>query len=356
MCTTAANKLADRADPLFGHNHLTPIRWILAGLVALGHIWGTATGHEPFRIHQWTGSYMAVNGFFVLSGLLIMKSLATRNNLKDYATSRILRIYPAFIVIMLAFAFIFAPFFSKPGGMSNAFTAQTWVYVFKVLAMGDTVGAPGGVFKGNIEEIFNGSLWTIRFELAAYILAAVTFAIGLSKQFGTTFLMWIGMTLSYIALPLFMDTSTLPSSILPFMRLSSCFLLGMVLWHWPAARRPPWWAIGLMMIVFLLIGDGIAGELLATLSLTGLILRLGLSKRIYKPLLKLPDYSYGIYIWHYPILQSVIFLNPDIGPFAVMVMATPLIILISGLSWHVIEKPALGLKKRLIFASKKAAI
>jgi len=60
---------------------------------------------------------MAVNGFFVLSGLLIMKSLATRNNLKSYAVSRLLRIYPALIAIMIAFVFIFSTLFSKPGGL-----------------------------------------------------------------------------------------------------------------------------------------------------------------------------------------------------------------------------------------------
>jgi len=34
-------------DPLFGANHFTPIRWVLAGLVALGHFWLTTTGYEP---------------------------------------------------------------------------------------------------------------------------------------------------------------------------------------------------------------------------------------------------------------------------------------------------------------------
>lgn len=101
-------------DPLFGHNHFTPIRWVLAGLVALGHFWLTTTGYEPFRIHQWTGGYMAVNGFFVLSGLLIMKSLATRNDLKSYAASRLLRIYPALIAIMVAFVLVFSTFFQNP--------------------------------------------------------------------------------------------------------------------------------------------------------------------------------------------------------------------------------------------------
>ena len=338
-------------DPLFGSNHFTPIRWVLAGLVALGHFWLTTTGYEPFRLHQWTGGYMAVNGFFVLSGLLIMKSLATRNNLKSYAVSRLLRIYPALIAIMVAFVLIFSTVFSKPGGLANLTSLETWSYALRVLLMGDPQWAPGGIFAGNLEEDFNGPLWTIRYELAAYVLAAFAFFVGLAKRLWTTVLMLVAVTTTYLLAPMVLDDSTLPASIMPLFRLSACFLLGMTLWHWPEGRRPPWWSIALVGFAFALFGAGILGELFATLFLTGLMLRLGLSRRQFKPLLKLPDYSYGIYIWHYPIIQAVLFLIPGLGPFEIMVISTPIFILFAGLSWHVIEKPALRLKKRSFKAS-----
>ena len=334
-------------DPLFGHNHFTPIRWVLAGFVALGHFWLMTTGYEPFRIHQWTGGYMAVNGFFVLSGLLIMKSLATRDNLKSYAVSRILRIYPALIVIIVAFILIFSPFFSKPGGLVNLTSFETWSYALRVLLMGDPEGAPGGIFAGNLEEDFNGPLWTIRYELAAYVLAALAFFVGLAKRLWTTILMLVGVAGVYFLAPLLFDVSDLPASIMPLFRLSTCFLLGMTLWHWPAGRRPPWWSITVIAVLFAIFGAGFLGEFLATLLLTGIMLRLGLSRRQFNPLLKLPDYSYGIYIWHYPIIQAVLFLIPGLGPFEVMAISTPLFILFAGLSWHVIEKPALRLKSRI---------
>ena len=334
-------------DPLFGHNHFTPIRWVLAGLVALGHFWLTTTGYEPFRIHQWTGGYMAVNGFFVLSGLLIMKSLATRNDLKSYAASRLLRIYPALIAIMVAFVLVFSTLFSKPGGLVNLTSADTWFYALRVLLMGDPQWAPGGIFAGNLEEDFNGPLWTIRYEMAAYVLAALAFFVGLAKRLWTTVLMLVGVAGIYFLAPLLFDVSDLPASIMPLFRLSTCFLLGMTLWHWPAGRRPAWWSIAVIAVLFAVFGAGFLGELLATLLLTGIMLRLGLSRRQYKPLLKLPDYSYGIYIWHYPIIQAVLFLIPGLGPFGVMLISTPLFILFAGLSWHAIEKPALKLKSRI---------
>jgi len=99
--------------------------------------------------------------------------------------------------------------------------------------------------------------------------------------------------------------------------------------------------------LFIAFGAGAVGELLATLSLTGLMLRLGLTNRTIEPLIKLPDNSYGIYIWHYPIIQAVLFLIPGLGPFEIMAISTPLFILAAGLSWHLIEKPTLRLKKRV---------
>lgn len=291
---------------------------------------------------------MAVNGFFVLSGLLIMKSLASRNDLKSYVTSRLLRIYPALIVIMIAFGFVFSTIFSKPGGLPNLTSLETWSYAVRVLLMGDPQGAPGGIFSGNLEEDFNGPLWTIRYELAAYVLAAAAFFIGLAKRLWTTVLILVCVQLVYLLAPQIFDLSDLPASILPLFRLSACFLLGMVLWHWPAARRPPWWLIGAVGVLFAVFGSGLFGELLATLLLTGIMLRFGLSQKRFEPLLKLPDYSYGIYIWHYPVIQAVLFMIPDLGPFQIMVISTPLFILFAGLSWHMIEKPALKFKSRAV--------
>jgi peptidoglycan/LPS O-acetylase OafA/YrhL len=66
----------------------------------------------------------------------------------------------------------------------------------------------------------------------------------------------------------------------------------------------------------------------------------------FKPLLRLPDYSYGIYIWHYPAMQIVMYLRPDFGPWRLMLFSVPLFLVLSALSWHVIEKPALRLKPR----------
>ena len=98
--------------------------------------------------------------------------------------------------------------------------------------------------------------------------------------------------------------------------------------------------------LFVLFGAGPVGELLANLALIALLLRLGLPNRQNATVSAIPDYSYGIYIWHYPVMQGVLFLQPSISPVMLAIISIPGFILLSALSWHLIEKPALRLKKR----------
>lgn len=332
-------------DPLFRANHLTAVRWVLAALVAVGHVFLLTTAYEPTRIYQWTGGYMAVNGFFVLSGLLIAKSLNTRRQLGSYVKSRLLRIYPALIAMGLAFVIIFAPFFSEPGGLERMWSGETWRYVLRVLAMGDPEQAPGGIFAGNLESDFNGPLWTIRFEMMAYALAAFGFFSGLLGRFRRVLTAFLVVQIAYLALPHMIDFSVFPAGALSLLRLSSAFLMGMVLWHWPAARRPHGLIVAGLAGLFLLFGSSLVGELLANLALTAVILRVGLPFKTNRLVSAMPDYSYGLYIWHYPVMQGVLFLHPDVGPAMLGLVSTPIFLLVSAASWHLIEKPALRLKR-----------
>ena len=332
-------------DPLMGQNHFTAVRWALAIAVVLGHVWLLTTGYEPLRLHDWTASYMAVNGFFVLSGLLIAKSLHTRRDMKAYALSRFLRIYPALVVVLAAFVLFFAPVYSPEGGVS-LFQPETWQYTYRVLALGDPDAGPAQIFTNNPQTDFNGPLWTIRFELAAYILAGIAFMLGAVNGPWRVLSVFIIVQVTYLVAPFVIDTSLLPPSVMSLLRLSAAFLMGMTLWHWPAWRRPSLMVVAGLVAGFALFGGGPAGELIATLALTGLMLRIGLPAKASSRVAKMPDYSYGIYIWHYPILQVYVSGHLELGSGALGIMAAPLILIVAAISWHVIEKPVLSLKPR----------
>lgn len=344
--SVATNRAGSETDPLFGANHFTLLRWGLALSVVIGHAWMIPTGYEPTRVHDWTLSYLAVNGFFILSGLLIAKSLATRNDLKGYARSRVLRIYPALIILMLALLFLFGPAFSTPGGLGYLADPESWTYVVRVLLMGDPLSAPGGVFATSPDPIFNGSLWTIRYEMLAYVLAGLGYFVGLLKNRWWVLTTLVFSQAIYLTLQFLPGLDAVPGGVISLFRFTTTFLLGMTLWHFPVLRRAGWISVAIAVGGFLLLGWSFIGETLANIMLSAALMHFGLLRKPVAGIATMPDYSYGIYIWHYPILQSLLLLIPGIQPLALLAVSTPLVIIVAAASWHLIEKPALRLKTR----------
>ena len=59
------------------------------------------------------------------------------------------------------------------------------------------------------------------------------------------------------------------------------------------------------------------------------------------------DASYGVYIWAFPVQQTIVQVGgEDLSPWAVIAIATPIVVVLAQLSWHLIEAPALRHKPR----------
>jgi len=55
----------------------------------------------------------------------------------------------------------------------------------------------------------------------------------------------------------------------------------------------------------------------------------------------LGDYSYGLYILCFPIMQTIVMLHPAISPWPLFFASFPAVLALAVLSWHFIEHPAL---------------
>ena len=62
---------------------------------------------------------------------------------------------------------------------------------------------------------------------------------------------------------------------------------------------------------------------------------------------QLGDYSYGVYIYGWPLQQTIVFLSPGISVPAMLLLSAAAALPLAVLSWHVIEQPALQLKNTL---------
>jgi len=72
---------------------------------------------------------------------------------------------------------------------------------------------------------------------------------------------------------------------------------------------------------------------------------------------KLSDVSYGLYIYHWCILQLVFMWMPKLSVMALFLITLPITFILANLSWHFVEKPMLKHKadfsKYLRFGRKK---
>jgi peptidoglycan/LPS O-acetylase OafA/YrhL len=69
----------------------------------------------------------------------------------------------------------------------------------------------------------------------------------------------------------------------------------------------------------------------------------------------LGDFSYGLYLWGYPVQQAVIGLAGVHSTAVNLAMVLPLTLFMAFLSWHLVEEPALRLKSRF-GTSRRASV
>jgi peptidoglycan/LPS O-acetylase OafA/YrhL len=103
---------------------------------------------------------------------------------------------------------------------------------------------------------------------------------------------------------------------------------------------------------------GVPLRLILLPALTYITVFIGLTNIPIPKFLKRGDYSYGVYLYHDPILQSIISIFPAIcmipktGAAFTFACGIPFVFLMASFSWHFIEKPILALRKKFSFVAK----
>lgn len=331
------------------NNALNALRLMMATGVILWHSW-PLTGNRPsvLAIEQLL-EQVWVDGFFAISGFLITWSWYRAPNLRDFFVARVLRIFPGLWVCLLVTAFVIAPIgVAVQGGsvpdLLNAHAQIAYVLnnaVLNILYVGIN-GTPQNIpWPG----VWNGSLWTLLFELMCYIAVAVLGVIGLLKR------RWIipsifGVALcatAWVSYPIF-ALQTIPQIIARF---AVMFAAGALLYRVKDVIPARWSWVVICMTIVLASAFLPNYRVIGALPLAYAVIVVGALVR-YKSLNLRNDLSYGIYIYAFPIQQLLaIFEMAEIGPFWFFVIATAVTVPLAALSWFVVEKPAMRLKARL---------
>lgn len=337
------------------NNILTLVRLCLASAVILTHSVWRVTGQADV---DWflprlgvPISTIAVDGFFFLSGFLVFRSLAQRS-LGSFMLARIARMFPGLSVSVLLTTLIGAGLTTAPGleylsGPTLRFLAGNLTFTkgYYTLTGIDCLGGPCNV---------NGSLWTLPWEMRCYVTLVALRLLHMiaPRRFAWIASLTLAMALAWHLLPLeaWLSQRGHAATVYYFdqiMRLWFMFALGCMasIWHRFIPLNP--WVVA-VLIAATAATAGMPIAFFVHAVMTGYaILYLGFGRWSFRQAVgKWPDYSYGIYIYAFPVMQVLAATIPGIGSNALAALNLACVVPIAALSWHFVEKPVLDLLRR----------
>lgn len=338
-------------------NNFNILRFLAASFVIVSHGFELPTGITQrdiaFTLTGRTLSWYAVNVFFVISGYLIFVSWQRKPSLILFFRARFLRLIPGlFTMLLITVPTLGVAFSILP--LSHYITdTQTIKYFLGCLSIVFVKYELPGVFTANPLRAVNGSLWTLRYELLCYVGIAAAGCVGLFKlPHLRKMILLVGIVLSSMLL-IWLDATGYGQSndtlgmLYELERLSMCFLLGSLYSEFEG-RIPIKFTvlIGLLALMILLVRTSLFAPVanVATAYATIWLAFIPSGKWI-QWTRSAPDYSYGIYIYAFPIQQALISLMPGISPAANISLGFFFTLIFAAASWHVIESPALSLKR-----------
>ena len=333
-----------------GHdNFFTPLRFIFAFMVLIGHAFIIGTRDvlaEPQVFHHYTFSYLAVNLFFIASGFLVTKSMLYRGDMAEFSSARILRIFPALAAHVFFVILIIGPLVTNMPIREFLTHPDVLSQPFKVLSFYKTEMELPGTFENNNETLASATLWTLRYEVLAYIGTGIAFALGLMRKKWMVLAQFVIFAVAWFSAQSLGVFEALPATGKNLLRFGVCYTLGAAIFAYREKIR-----FHILGVVAITIAASLTNGTAIFEVMTAIMLAYFIFWAAYIKLPKLnhlqsvSDISYGIYIYHWVIMQTINHYFPSIDPWQLIAFAAPLTILISMASWRWIEKPMLRSKK-----------
>jgi len=309
--------------------------------------------HVPQVVYGWSVAYplwmpwlrpvsaIVVPMFFALSGFLVAGSLVRCKTLVTFFGLRILRIAPALSVEVLLSALLLGPFFTNLP-LASYFTDPLFFRYFYNLIGHVQFDLPGVFLSNPFPGQVNSQLWTIPPELKCYVL---TGALSLLMVFRNRFcLLAIAVTFNVASFVVYAGANDPGRINAPPISIVGAFLAGLTMYFF---RDRITSHFGLFVAS---VASAVAlfyipnGDYFTPFPIAYLTIYLGcFNPKILRG--EYIDYSYGIYLYGFPIQQAVTSLTGSSRSWWLDLLITlPLTFLVAGLSWRYVETPALKQK------------
>ena len=338
-------------------NNFTLVRFVLASSVIYTHSFWRVRGEMGVDDLSWLLgvpiSVYAVDGFFFLSGLLVYPSLLRLGHVSRFIVARLTRLWPALAVSVLGSVLV--GLFVTSAAPAAYWSGETLRFLIGNLSLVATSYHLTGVQCGAEPCVINGSLWTLPWEARCYLALAFLGAIGLAKPqiFARLILP------AALAGALLWDVPAVQDAVRRvagdgavyqlnmFDRLGFAFLLGIAAYIFRDRLKLSWLVLGLLFAANVLAHQIGYGVHVRALFIGYAVLCFGiLTARSGAISATMPDYSYGMYIYAFPIMMLIYAIWPTgsyLGLAAANLLAT---LPVAAVSWHYVEKPALNWLRR----------
>ncbi|MBF0217948.1 MAG: acyltransferase [Gammaproteobacteria bacterium] len=338
------------------NNNFNIIRLTAAILVLFSHSYPISGAQGEFFASTWgidTGGGIGVSIFFILSGFLVTRSLTYSGSVRKYIWSRFLRIFPALIVVILLTVFIFGPVNSDQTWRQYFSYPETYNYIKNIFLFPLHYSLPG-VFVGNPMSSVNGSLWTLPVEIIMYsILLLLYSTIRLNKV--TAIFVFSLFFIGYVTASYYyqLNWDNQGANLLPgvdlfiFLKLGLPFFIGSLTYFFRdylQIRLDYFWmaCFGLLLAPYI----KTLGFIIFLFSLTYLVIFIAfMDFDLTKYTSKIGDLSYGMYIYAFPVQQSLVYYSDKtLSVSELTIYALAITSVFAYLSWHLIEKKMLNYK------------
>ena len=349
----------------FKTNNFDLIRLLAAAQVAIHHTSSHLQVNMESTFFWLTGFFPGVPMFFFISGFLISRSFEANPNPPEYALNRILRIFPALWVCLGA---------SVVAVVATGYLARQNIdlmeFLIWVLAQMTFVQFFNPDFLREFGVgVINGSLWTISVELQFYVIVPVLYWVlsKLTRQVSQAnkliillIMIFLGVNQGYVFLSQTYSEHILHKLVgVSFAPWFYMFLIGILAQrsfeslHRHLSGRFLLLFCGYLLVAILAsrmqirFGNTINPAMF--IMLCALIVSLAYSApSLATRILNRNDLSYGIYIYHMPVVNVMLFLGFE-ERMTDYLMGLGITIVLAGLSWFLVEKPAITLKRHPLY-------
>jgi peptidoglycan/LPS O-acetylase OafA/YrhL len=338
----APPRIADRAAGR--DNNFNLLRILAAIGVLISHAYPISLGPdaaEPLsaQLGGITLGTVSVMIFFSISGFFITRSFAGQASLARFLQARCLRLFPALIVVLLVTVLVSG--FWLTTAAPDVFWRAAPEYILRNVSLFSLKYDLPGVFSANVYgPAINGSLWTLNYEVLCYLGVVLAGLAGLLTRpwiFAVALVGFAGIYAFNMIHPMHDRIDSLLMLALPF-------AIGMSFWVWrKVIPLSALLAVALFGVAYLVHQTALLEPVLA-LALSYTMFVIGYAQ---SPFLaaynRLGDYSYGTYVYAFPI-QQLVASFAIASPLTNIALALPATLICAALSWYLVEAPAMRLK------------